>query len=1526
MNARLRLLVCAAMLWPALAGAGGATIPIDDFEQPGRLWWEGPRVPVGEKPVAVVHDPERRSKVLRATLRYTGSPIFISRALHQPIPLWKCKAVSFWYKLSTAKLSSERALICRLRTGPRSFADFIVATSSTIQPGKWMKADIDTRHRKSLVNIYRSFFATAKWMTLRLDGEPGTTVDFEFRVDDIRVEMKEPHDLGYTPHVVARKRPARHKALIIRNSAAALYDLDDIVRSLPFPTDQRVLRFRGLHFPIFGFPASRDELMAHSLLVLVDVDPYVLPLEQVKWICDFVASGGGLLFCGGPNTFGHSKDFKKPLADLLPVAIARANDLAGVNRVPRLAARHAITSGIPARLGKVAKAHLVRPKPGATVLLDIPPTSPPNWGFYTGGGPGGELVATTDAHSGKYAAALIAREFYKDPKTGKPSWLSIAALQGNANGYSGPAAYVAKAATRYTFSFWLKGDLPSVEVQCVGWRSHEAARKHRHYIKTSLAKLRPEAAWRRYEGHFTTAKDTCRFALAFRVHGNPTTLTLGQRIVLDDVTIAEADTGKPVAENGGCEDVASVPILAIGQFHRGRTAVLNACPQRSRTPDGDFFASDFYDDLLRQTLRWLLREEPRIAIERFTPPPRHVMADEPTTAHVALARRQAVGATIACRCLADGRVVGEGKTRVRAADTPGTTIGIVARGPVTSTGRYELRFETHDRRGRVQAVRTCPLVVHPAVEADIRFRYGKLATQAGDRLRFRVVARRWTGDGYVAPEGSLTARARIVDFAGHTVGELAARAMAPADVLPCAELAWRVPDLSKGAYRVEAELLRDGRVVSTATGAFHVVHRLDLATLYPIISVVGGGGGHQPDRALMRERLDDLLAHGFNVAAVGGVTSFREWAEPTHDMAMRCFTEAYAQTNNMALIYEYQSYTNLRRDRPTTPCVHSPDYRRALADYVRPYIEVGAATPRLLSIKVLDEPHAGPKTMDYCDHCRRAWRERFGSELKTPDEIAKDDLVARRQHIEFIRDTVAKGYRIGHELKTQAKAPWDLLLTYCSPAYGRSSDLLRSQEDLLWWAATADRIDFDVYPYFYPVSDKIVFLQAHFCMDLTRNVAQHLRKPWGFYVELDDRNYPLQINPVEASSECAVTAVAHGADYLNTFINRTFGTGTQSRPERWDHLGGTLKQIRAAGPLLNVAHTPPAALAFLFPYAHWQCSRTRWEPYYAHQLLLRAFGECDVVHEEIVRRQGRFACKALALLQTDYLPDDVAKLVADFVRGGGLLLCDRIPKFNAKGEPCALPADLFAKPPPAGDGQLTFARKPFGKGEAILFSSELDAAFAEAVKGEELKGRKRLRDLVRQLLFARGLRPRALADDPEVEIGCRLAKDTLVLTAVNHGRKEAETRVTLFAPPFAIGYLTDSQGRDYKVERTEGGPRFALRLPPRCGVLLFGYPARPARLRLELLTPVVERGGTLRYRVTAVAADGSTCKGQFVARVQVVDPSGAARERYAPGGVTTDGVRELAIPMAVNAPQGAWRIIVSDPFARRRRAARFRVR
>ncbi|NCB64355.1 MAG: hypothetical protein EOM52_12305, partial [Clostridia bacterium] len=137
---------------------------------------------------------------------------------------------------------------------------------------------------------------------------------------------------------------------------------------------------------------------------------------------------------------------------------------------------------------------------------------------------------------------------------------------------------------------------------------------------------------------------------------------------------------------------------------------------------------------------------------------------------------------------------------------------------------------------------------------------------------------------------------------------------------------------------------------------------------------------------------------------------------------------------------------------------------------------------------------------------------------------------------------VGEVFRLGAEDKAaNARGSWQLLLTYMATGLGYQNPQ-KVVQDALDWSRYAGWVDFDIYPYFYPESQHLRMVQAAYGMSYMREVARARRVPWGFYVELDDRNWPFQQNPKEASAECAFTAVAHGADYLNTFIHRLAST------------------------------------------------------------------------------------------------------------------------------------------------------------------------------------------------------------------------------------------------------------------------------------------------------------------------------------------------------------------------------------------------
>lgn len=314
-------------------------------------------------------------------------------------------------------------------------------------------------------------------------------------------------------------------------------------------------------------------------------------------------------------------------------------------------------------------------------------------------------------------------------------------------------------------------------------------------------------------------------------------------------------------------------------------------------------------------------------------------------------------------------------------------------------------------------------------------------------------------------------------------------------------------------------------------------------------------------------------------------------------------------------------------------------------------------------------------------------------------------------------------------------------------------DIRRGLEDAFAWSRAADFVDFDVYPYFYPVSQNVRMLQAHWCFAVQRAIAGHLGKPAGFYVELDDRNYPFQVNPVEASAECAWMAIGQGCRYLNSFINVVCRTGSGARPERWNHLGRELRKIRDAGPLLSHARKAPSPLALYFPYAQWMSGGRKFAPDYAYQLLLRAFGECDIAHEQIVAERGGFGpVKMLALVETDFLPPAATARIAAFVRDGGTLLCD---------DTASVPAELRDSP------------------RVIHFTGNLGQQFRDAVETPNQKACADLLRYVRDTVAKAGLIPHARADNENVETDLLISDGFELLVAINHAPRPVETSVRL---------------------------------------------------------------------------------------------------------------------------------------------------
>jgi hypothetical protein len=768
-------------------------------------------------------------------------------------------------------------------------------------------------------------------------------------------------------------------------------------------------------------------------------------------------------------------------------------------------------------------------------------------------------------------------------------------------------------------------------------------------------------------------------------------------------------------------------------------------------------------------------------------------------------------------------------------------------------------------------------------------------------------------------------RTKILDFKGELIKDFGERPCRKADY-------WlHVPPLLKGEYSIISTLLDEkGDVVDEVERKFLVVNELKLEDVFPLISIINPeGGGLFLDEDGLKERIEDHIAHGFNTVSITGLRDFKIGTLPIRARLLN-FIERYAQMRDQLIMYDYEHFTTTPwRNEPTSPCIHSEAYRRSLENYLKPQIDVAKKVPRLLCVKIIDEPTANENSIDYCEGCKRAFREIYGEELPSLEEDLSDKPGRRLRFRKFISDYVRKAYEEAARVKSEAKADFRLLLTFMRTGFGyawrRKWEYI---EDVLAWGRHADMIDYDIYPYFYPGSNKLGFrfLDIHYCFAVLRNIAESLGKPMGFYIELDDRNYPFQKNPYNASSECLYTALGAGANYINSFINVTYGTGSGARAERWEDLGRELRKVSAIAPILTKVKRTKAKVALLFPYTHWIVAEDGFAPGYAFELFLRSFGEVDVIHEEVARTKGFEDYKVILLLETEYLPDDIAEKLETFVQEGGILICDHLPRFNEDGGPCKLNPSLFSGEDETVIRGLKVRKGAFGKGKTALFDFNLDKTYSEAVERLDSDTVINLERFVRDYLLGLGIKPKVSTSNPEIEANLLEGENFACLIVVNHNTVEDSSTITIRELGFEPSYIYDlTTMQTFTYTLTDDVLSIKLTLNGRCGKILGIYPEKPITSKVKIDKIEVMRGQEFSYSVILYNKDGEASKGSHILEVKVIDPSGQIQSAFGGLCATKDGVYSRSVMMAINANKGKWTIEASDGYTKQTSRAYFLV-
>jgi len=1358
----------------------------------------------------------------------------------------------------------------------------------------------------------------------------GAGWELELALDDIQLVEHPSLPASYQPQKLDIASPTGPlRVLLCKHAAAGYYGIAKVARNLPQTVSVDVARFRGLHLPLEGFPESREELAKYSLVAMVDVDPIIITAKQLMMLADYVASGGGLLLAGGPSSFGDAASFPPLLETILPVEQEDEGKLKEVNNPVAVTGDHPVTTGFPDSFGYLSKAHQLLVKPGATALMRCRPVTPEGWNYYTAGTRDNATVRlSSDAHTGQRSAMLEVKSYYRDPKTGKDAWLSVALIQGNSTGAIPQGAYVIKPDTEYLLSFWIKGDVPEVTPSALGWPSADSPKSARQRFPLSAGpvKLDPNR-WQRYEGTFRTATDTKRLVIMWDLKSAAGGVQPGQGFMVDDVELVEVGTEGEgnLLTNPGAESSGEVPVLVAGNYHDGRVLVLNVFPDvhpQAMPHKGHLVLTDFYDDLLRQALRWVARREPAAGFSDFAPPPSELHPGEALDLEFETFG-QAQSVRVRLEDSKEEFILGPKPL------TPGPMRwdGIAMPESPFSQVHYEVNVELLDAQDEVLVRRDFPLVVSKPTKLEVTAGYKQpQVTEAGKSFRYVVSG----GAELVGKQATMEIWDR-----GSAVLSLPAQTLpANEDGQARAELEFPVPNLEEGDYWLRATVEVNAEEIAAELPIF-VASPMPREELLPIMGVtMKWGGAHMMDDEGIVERAHEMYDHGFTTISTVGFAGDRE-----------------ALGLGLTLFTDYSSYSDLQpRERPEAkvPCIFAPEYYAHAQKYMAGKLAAHMSLPRYVSSKIKDEPKTTPFTIDYCEYCRQAYRQLHGEEMpewmpQLPDALqdfaqhyksnepypsGDAGAVARRKWAEFMSLAVEKAFAATYRAKQEAGAQFDLILTYAPevPTWVAGNRLAFG--DALNWSRHCDMLDFDQYAYFYPSSQKLRMGNPHYTMGYFRTAAAYLDKPWGFYVEVDDRNWPFQKNPYNASSELGYMALAQGAGYLNTFITRPFGTGSGAREERWDDWGREMSKVRSLGALIVNTRRQLAPIAWIHPTTtQYMLESGNVRKWYTYEYIRAAFGEADVVDERILADQGLEPYKCLVLMGAPWVNGKVAEMLTDLVRSGGLLICDSLPEADENNQPIAWPAEFSQGEESAWDADMPVQRCRYGTGELVRLKFDTEELCRAMAEEEQLEKSEVFRNAVRELIDGHGIRPQARSSNPRFEAGVRHAEGSSLLFVVSHAEQAEQTTVTLSNLPHAVGFACDMFTRE-PIEYQQDGDSlsFACSLDSRCARIIGLYPTKPEKLDLELAKDNLTRGDELKYRLRLFSDRVPIAQGSHLVKVTVSDPQGQTRPLYSGPVLCTGGSKIVSTALAINAPLGTWTITAEDWLGNKSAPLSFEVR
>ncbi|HOC68959.1 MAG TPA: hypothetical protein PKO23_09120 [Candidatus Hydrogenedentes bacterium] len=479
-------------------------------------------------------------------------------------------------------------------------------------------------------------------------------------------------------------------------------------------------------------------------------------------------------------------------------------------------------------------------------------------------------------------------------------------------------------------------------------------------------------------------------------------------------------------------------------------------------------------------------------------------------------------------------------------------------------------------------------------------------------------------------------------------------------------------------------------VMSCAAGGAAGVESVEVPAFFPAVtqfSPVPSGSGWKGEEGpvseeILRATIDNILEHGFTGLEL-----------PTHrPPEEEAVLLEYARSKGMIISYHAGALEGFGRTEPPNPCVYTSEYAEAVRARVSAALESLKAVPNLYNVFTYqDEPfHWGPQSFGFGEAARVEFQKRYGYELPVDLNAISGNPQQWLDVINFQSAQFPDGWHQVYGMLKETNPAFKVTMTHDSHntfGGGCTSHSELAIDDVFYWGGDfADLFVFDIYPYMMfdfrfgrPSQLPMPRIsQTHYAFAQMRALTRAFKKDLGFWVgTYNPAWFGAFLCPELAAMhwserEMSMTAVAQGANYLLTGYKIPVNAG------HWESLGAGLRLLqKTGGRLLNMPKVQARA-CMLFPRTQYiQLQREYFNVGLSFELFLRAFGELDILHEDQVVDETLEGYELLVLFDLDLLPAAVMARIAGFVRNGGTVIADCVPRLNEAKEPAAVLEEVF---------------------------------------------------------------------------------------------------------------------------------------------------------------------------------------------------------------------------------------------------------